>query len=214
MMLRKTNLVACISTLRTRLHTRHEAKIRSQLKHRLSPIAGRHHLRYSLLTCGLNQRGGSRELVSTTWLHGDGARIRTLAAIARRYLARRAPGARDQSRPRFLLSAARAAATAASTSSEVPAGISPAQNADLARQRRKRSTRAGEQNRAGWMDRDAVNLVPMAASVVGLTTGRRRPSAGARHSPSMKSCRCGIVSEAMEARGLVRTGMIGSAAVE
>jgi hypothetical protein len=31
MMLRKTNPVACISTLRTRLHTRHEAKIRSQL---------------------------------------------------------------------------------------------------------------------------------------------------------------------------------------
>jgi hypothetical protein len=140
-------------------------------------------------------------------------RARTLAAIARRYLARRAPGARDQSRPRFLLSAARAAATAASTSSEVPAGISPAQNADLARQRRRRSTGAGEQDRAGWIG-DAVNPVPMAASVVGLTTGRRRPSAGARHSPSMKSCRCGIVSEAMEASEDRVSGMIGSAAVE
>ena len=46
--------------------------------------------------------------------------------MARRYLARTVPGARAQSRPRFLLSAARAAATAASTSSAVPAGISPA----------------------------------------------------------------------------------------
>lgn len=32
----------------------------------------------------------------------------------------------------------------------------------------------------------------MGDSVAGLTTGRRRPSAGARHSPATKSCRCGI----------------------
>uniref|UniRef100_A0A0A9DGR3 AMADH1 n=1 Tax=Arundo donax TaxID=35708 RepID=A0A0A9DGR3_ARUDO len=55
---------------------------------------------------------------------------RTLAAMARMYLARTAPGARAQSRPRFLFSAA---ATAASTSSAVPAGISPAR-ADQAHQ--------------------------------------------------------------------------------
>uniref|UniRef100_A0A0A8XU76 AMADH1 n=1 Tax=Arundo donax TaxID=35708 RepID=A0A0A8XU76_ARUDO len=49
----------------------------------------------------------------------------------------------------------------------------------------------------------------MWASVAGLTTGRRRPSAGARHSPSTKRCRCGIV--AGEAIGeCARSGWVGS----
>lgn len=49
----------------------------------------------------------------------------TLAAIARRYLARTAPEARAQSLPPFLFSALLAAATARLTSSSVAAGISP-----------------------------------------------------------------------------------------
>ena len=52
-------------------------------------------------------------------------RSKTLAAIARRYLARTAPGAEAHSLPLFLERALRAAATASSTSSAVAAGISP-----------------------------------------------------------------------------------------
>lgn len=51
----------------------------------------------------------------------------TLAAMARKYLARKAPDAEDQSFPLFLESAWRAASTASSTSSAVAAGISPKQ---------------------------------------------------------------------------------------
>lgn len=52
-------------------------------------------------------------------------KIGTLAAIARRKLARTAPGARDQCLPPSRENASRAAATAISTSSAVPAGMSP-----------------------------------------------------------------------------------------
>lgn len=52
-------------------------------------------------------------------------RSNTLAAIARKYLARTAPGAEAQSLPLFLERALRAASTASSTSSAVAAGISP-----------------------------------------------------------------------------------------
>lgn len=50
---------------------------------------------------------------------------RTLAAIARKYLARTAPVAAAQSLPLFLARAFRAASTANSTSSAVAAGIDP-----------------------------------------------------------------------------------------
>lgn len=45
--------------------------------------------------------------------------------MARKYLARTAPGAEAQSFPLFLARAFRAASTASSTSSAVAAGISP-----------------------------------------------------------------------------------------
>lgn len=51
--------------------------------------------------------------------------MNTLAAIARKYLARTTPGALAQSFPLFLENALRAALTATSTSSVVAAGISP-----------------------------------------------------------------------------------------
>lgn len=49
----------------------------------------------------------------------------TLEAIARRYLARKAPDVRAHSLPLFLVRALRAASTATSISSAVAAGISP-----------------------------------------------------------------------------------------
>ena len=52
-------------------------------------------------------------------------KVGTLAAIALRKLARTAPGARDQCLPPSRENASRAAATAISTSSAVPAGMSP-----------------------------------------------------------------------------------------
>lgn len=52
-------------------------------------------------------------------------RNKTFEAIARKYLARNAPDARDQSTPLFLVKALRAASTASSISSDVAAGMSP-----------------------------------------------------------------------------------------
>lgn len=54
----------------------------------------------------------------------------TFAAIARKYLARTAPDADDQSRPLFREKAVRAASTASSTSSAVAAGILPERSGD------------------------------------------------------------------------------------
>ena len=128
-----------------------------------------------------------------------------MAAIALRKLARTAPEARDQCLPPSRENASRAAATAISTSSAVPAGMSPSRIpiSDYHHNKKVEFSTVrgcllgccrydvkaiGERGGGG-----AGKHEPMVASVAGLTTGRRRPRHGSLQAPPMKRPRRGTV---------------------
>lgn len=129
-----------------------------------------------------------------------GQKVGTLAAIALRKLARTAPEARDQCLPPSRENASLAAATAISTSSAMPAGMSPSPipisghhhnnkkvkfSTVLARLLQVRCQSDRREGQGGHE--------PMVASVAGLTTGRRRPRHGSLQAPPMKRPRRGTV---------------------